>query len=65
MSKSSRHRRHIERWFYPCSPEMHAGLGHMDTQDSRFAAYWDQHRPGLAIFVEEAFRANAVRAIGD
>ncbi len=32
-----RHRDHISRWFYDCSPEIHAGLGAMYQANDRFA----------------------------
>ncbi len=55
------HRLHIDRWFYPCSPEMHAALGEMYVLDRRFAEYWDRFEPGLAGFVRDAIVANAAR----
>lgn len=61
MDLAERHRQHISRWFYSCPYEMHVGLGEMYTTDARFTAYWDKFRPGLAIFVRDAFRANAER----
>jgi MerR family transcriptional regulator, thiopeptide resistance regulator len=53
------HRRHIDRWFYSCSPEMHAGLGRMYVQDERFAATYEGIAAGLARYVSEAVQANA------
>ena len=35
-------RRHIDRWFYPCSPEMHCSLADLYVTDERFAAYYDR-----------------------
>lgn len=38
-------RLHIDRWFYPCSREMHRTLGNMYVSDPRFAAnYQDRAR---------------------
>ncbi|GMV04439.1 MAG: hypothetical protein AMXMBFR53_07190 [Gemmatimonadota bacterium] len=54
-------RRHIDRWFYPCSHRMHVGLAEMYTDDPRFAAHYDGRAPGLAAFVAAAIRANAAR----
>ena len=59
VDAAEEHRLHIDRWFYPCSTEMHAGLGDMYVQDPRFADFWDAFQPGLASFVRDAFRANA------
>lgn len=54
---AERHRAHISRWFYDCSPELHRGLGRMFVSDPRFARRWDERRPGLAQFVSDAFAA--------
>lgn len=52
------HRRHIERWFYPCSPEMHRGLGEMYVADPRFTATLDQKGgAGFARFLRDAIAA--------
>jgi MerR family transcriptional regulator, thiopeptide resistance regulator len=55
------HRQHITRWFYDCSPEMHAGLGQMYVEDPRFTAHYDDIAPGLARYVSTAVQANAAR----
>lgn len=52
------HRLLIDRWFYPCPPEMHMSLGDMYVQDARFTEHYDKRTPGLAAFVREAIRAN-------
>jgi len=49
-----RARMHIDRWFYPCSREMHAALGQMYVDDPRFAANYEKVREGLAQFVRDA-----------
>jgi hypothetical protein len=36
------------------SKEAHAGLARMYVDDERFAAYYDQHQPGLAVFLRDA-----------
>ena len=54
-------RLHIDRWFYPCSAAMHAGLAQMYTTDQRFRAHYDDRAPGLAEYVATAIRANASR----
>jgi hypothetical protein len=59
---AERHRLHIDRWFYPCSHQMHVGLGDMYLADARFTEYWDAFAPGLAGYVQEAIMANALRA---
>lgn len=62
MSAAEDHRLHIDRWFYPCSVEMHTGLGEMYVTDPRFTKFWEDLQPGLAAFVRDAFRANAQRS---
>ncbi|MDR9449780.1 MAG: MerR family transcriptional regulator [Acidimicrobiia bacterium] len=64
MEAAEQHRLHIDRWFYPCTHEMHAGLGDMYVLDPRFTKFWDDYQPGLATFVREAFLANGRRAAG-
>jgi MerR family transcriptional regulator, thiopeptide resistance regulator len=61
VAAAEAHRLHIERWFYPCGPEMHTGLGDMYVDDPRFTAYWEKYEPDLAPFVRDAFAANAAR----
>jgi DNA-binding transcriptional MerR regulator len=61
MDAAEDHRRHIERWFYPCPPAMHRGLGAMYVQDSRFLTTFDTIREGLAAYACSAFDANASR----
>jgi DNA-binding transcriptional MerR regulator len=61
MDIAEEHRRLIDKWFYPCSRQMHAALGQMYVDDPRFAAFYDAHRPGLAAYVSAAVRANAAR----
>jgi DNA-binding transcriptional MerR regulator len=61
MDAAERHRQHISRWFYPCSYEVHVGLGEMYVADSRFAASYERVRPGLTQYVRDAIRANAAR----
>lgn len=56
---AERHRQHISRWFYPCPPEMHRGLGEMYVADERFAQNYENVAPGLAEYVREAIVANA------
>ena len=55
------HRRHIDRWFYPCSHDMHRNLAEMYTADPRFEAYFEKRGKGLAVFVQDAIRANEAR----
>lgn len=61
MDIAERHRLSIERWFYPCSTEMHHGLADLYESDSRFAENIDKHGKGLTTFLVAAIRANAER----
>lgn len=59
MAVAERHRRLIDRWFYPCSPAMHAGLAELYEADARFAESIDKYAEGLTAWWSEAIRANA------
>jgi DNA-binding transcriptional MerR regulator len=62
VDAAERHRLQIDRWFYPCPPEMHVALGRMYVADPRFAATYEKIRPGMAPYLCEAIAANATRA---
>ena len=61
LELAERHRLHIDRWYYPCSRVRHAGLAELYVTDERFTEAFDKHGKGLARFVAEAIRANAIR----
>jgi MerR family transcriptional regulator, thiopeptide resistance regulator len=61
MDAAEQHRRHITRWFYDCTSEMHVGLAEMYVADARFKARYEAIAPGLAEFVRSAVNANAAR----
>jgi DNA-binding transcriptional MerR regulator len=61
VAAAEEHRLHIDRWFYPCSYEIHVGLGDMYVVDPRFTKFWDDYQSGLAVYARDAFRANAER----
>jgi len=65
MDAAERHRLLIDAWFYPCSQEMHAQLGHVYVADLRFAATYERIHPGMAQYVCAAIIANAARAAGE
>ena len=54
---AEQHRRHISRWFYDCSPEMHRLLAEMYLTDERFTEHYDRRAPGLAQYVHDAIVA--------
>ncbi|MBV9605130.1 MAG: MerR family transcriptional regulator [Solirubrobacterales bacterium] len=56
---AERHRRHISRWFYPCSPQMHRGLAEMYVADERFARTYESQAEGLAAYFHDAIVADA------
>lgn len=64
MDAVERHRLLIDRWFYPCSREMHAALGNMYVTDPRFTATYEKIRPGMAQYMRDAIAANAARIDG-
>ena len=58
---AEQHRQHIDRWYYPCSPEMHVGLSDMYTADPRFEEHFEKRAKGLASYVQTAITANALQ----
>jgi hypothetical protein len=47
---AERHREHISRWFYPCSVQIHRGLGEMYVADERFTrTYEEEHQGAFAL----------------
>jgi DNA-binding transcriptional MerR regulator len=52
------HRLHIDRWYYPCSKEVHHGLARMYVADPRFAENLDKVAPGFARFLHDAIAAS-------
>jgi len=62
MDAVEEHRLLIDKWFYPCSHEMHRGLGEMYVADPRFTKNYEKIHPGMAQYVSDAIRANAERA---
>jgi DNA-binding transcriptional MerR regulator len=51
------HRAHIDRWFYPCSHQMHVGLGELYVADPRFTANLDKLGAGFARYLRDAIAA--------
>ena len=58
MAAAEAHRRHISRWFYECSYEVHRGLTKMYVSDERFRSNYDGTAPGLAAFIRDAAHAS-------
>ncbi len=52
------HRLLIDRWFYPCSPELHKALGAMYVTDARFTANLDKLGEGYAQYLCDAIAAS-------
>ena len=61
MDIAERHRRFIDRWFYPCTHSMQLGLSSLYESDSRFAESINKHGEGLTDFLVAAIQANAKR----
>lgn len=57
-----RHRQHIDRWYYPCSPGMHRRLAALYVDDPRFAARFEVLAPGLARYLHDAILAGTGNA---
>ena len=64
MEIAERHRLSFDRWFYPCSAQMHSGLADMWEADRRYADNIDKYGggAGLTEYLAAAVRANAKRA---
>ena len=61
MDLAEEHRAHISKWFYSCTPEIHAGLGQMYVFDLRFKENIDTAGEGLAQYLSDAIAANHER----
>ncbi|MBE1559703.1 MerR family transcriptional regulator [Nonomuraea africana] len=61
MDLAERHRAHISRWFYDCTPDIHRCLGELYVTDARFTATIDAAAEGLAAYLRDAIDANADR----
>lgn len=61
MDIAERHRLSIDRWFYPCSVAIHAGLADLYESDARFAENINKFGHDLTPFLSAAIRANAQR----
>ena len=64
MDLAERHRSHLSKWFYECTPEIHAGLGQVYIADSRFTENIDRTTPGLAAYLSAAIASNCDRLQG-
>lgn len=62
MDLAEQHRLLIDRWFYPCSHEMHTRLADMYEADPRFAQNIDKAGAGLTPYLSAAIRANLGRS---
>ena len=62
LALAEQHRLSIDRWFYPCSHEMHVRLADMYASDERFAQNIDAFGPGLTAYLVAAIRGNAAGA---
>jgi DNA-binding transcriptional MerR regulator len=51
------HQAHITKWFYECTPEIHAGLGAMYVADERFRTHINKAGDGLAEYQSAAIAA--------
>ncbi|MBO6548094.1 MAG: MerR family transcriptional regulator [Rhizobiales bacterium] len=60
MELAETHRQFLDRWFYPCSLELHKGLADLYEADARFQVNIDKYAEGLTPFVCAAIRANAL-----
>ncbi len=59
IALAERHRRHIDRWFYPLTPAFHTNLADMWEADERFKNNIDKFGEGLTAWLANAARAAA------
>jgi hypothetical protein len=59
IALAERHRRHIDRWYYPCDKQVHQALSGLYTSDPRFAAGFESQAPGLAEYLVAAIAASS------
>lgn len=62
MALAEQHRLHIDRWFYPCSHDMHVQVSQLYVQDPRFRANIDAYGEGVAAYLTAAIEANRAKA---
>jgi DNA-binding transcriptional MerR regulator len=62
MAAAERHREHISKWFYDCTPDIHVGLGRMYVADGRFRKNIDLAGEGLAEYMAATIEASGSRA---
>ncbi len=62
---AERHRLSIDRWFYPCSRQMHAGLADLYEADPRYAQSMDKFGAGVTEYLVRAIRARGRDGDGD
>lgn len=65
IALAERHRSHISKWFYECTPEIHTGLGALYVADSRFTENIDKAGEGLARYLSDAIAVNHSPAAGE
>ncbi len=59
---AEQHRLHLDRWFYPCPPDLHRSLAAMYVDDPRFSKRYESRAPGLTAYLAAAINANAARS---
>ncbi|GGO57130.1 MerR family transcriptional regulator [Streptomyces lasiicapitis] len=62
MDVAEEHRLFMHSTSYDCDHAFHVCLGDMYVSDARFTATYEAIRPGLAVYMRDAIRANAARA---
>lgn len=65
MDAAEAHRRHIDRWFYPCPAARHVRVAEFLRADASFAARYDGLARGAARYLLDAAVANASRGAGE
>lgn len=65
MDAAEAHRRHIDRWFWPCPAARHVRVAEFVRADASFAARYEGLARGAAQYLLDAAIANAARHAGE
>jgi len=61
MDAAEAHRRHVDRWFHPCTPARHVQIAEFICADPSFHARYEGLARGTTGFLRDAAVANASR----
>lgn len=62
MDLAEEQRRHVDRWYFTCTPEQHTRITRYLLDDASFRTRYESHAHGAARYLHDAAVANAARA---